>query len=168
MPYVAGWAILGLLACLPFVFDSSVPEGPRMPFGLLVLVVAGALPALIGGWFAGLEGKRPDQPDHLRMLGLLGRLSRPVHLGLAAATLAGIAIFLSGMVNMPSGMPMKTETGYAVKLKNDEVVPVTEQRYLADRRAERRVFLGIAVLANSWGGALCRAAKLRDDAEDPL
>nr|BFE72002.1 hypothetical protein GCM10020092_053030 [Actinoplanes digitatis] len=153
MPYAAGWAVLGLLACLPFVFDSSVPEGPRAPFGLLLLVLLAALPALVGGGFAVFEGKRPDQPDYLRLLGLVRRLSRPIRVGAAAVALAGAGLFLAGMVSMPSGTPARTGTGYAVRLKNGEVVPVSEQRYLTDRRAERRVFLGMAVLANAGGAA---------------
>ncbi len=168
MRFAAGWAGLALLGCLPLVVDSSVPGGPRASFGLLVLVVVGALPAFIGGLFVTFEEERSGQPRSLRLLALLRRVPRLIRIGSAVVALAGIGIFVSGMVKMPSGMPLKTDSGYALRLKNGEVVPATEERYLADRRAERRVFLGLAILSNAAGGTLCWAAKLRDDEEDPI
>jgi hypothetical protein len=164
----AGWSVLGILACLPFVFDSSLTDGPRAPLALLAVALACAAPAAIGGSFAFLESRRPDQPDHLRLLDLLGRLPRAIRIGLAAASIVAAGILLSGLVSDPVGNSVKTDTGYALKLRDDRLVPVTRQQYLANSRAERRVFLGAAIWCNAWGGALCWAAKLRDDEEDPL
>jgi hypothetical protein len=39
---------LGILGCLPFVFDSSLPSGPRASLVLLAVALAFAVPAIIG------------------------------------------------------------------------------------------------------------------------
>jgi len=164
----AGWSVLALLFCLPFVFDSSLPGGPRTALALLIVALACAIPAIIGGGFAVVEGRKPGQPDYLNLLGLLRRLPPAIRIGLAAASMVATGILLSGWASDATGSSVKTDTGYALKFRNDPPVPVTKQQYLANSRAERRIVLGVAILGNAWGGAFCWAAKLRDDEEDPL
>jgi hypothetical protein len=163
---IAGWAVLGILACLPFVFDSSMSDGPRAPLALLATVLACAAPAFIGGAFAVIEAQRPYR--NFPVIDLLRRLPRPIRVGLAVVSLVAAGVFLSGVVNAASADSVKTGTGYAFRLRSGELLPVTEQEYLANRRAERRMLLGAAIWCNAWGGALCWATKLRDDEEDPL
>jgi len=162
----AGWSVLAFLVLLPFVVDSSLPDGPRAPLGLLLVALACAVPAIIGGGFAAVEGRKPGQ--RVRMLPLLGRLPRAIRIALVAASIVAAGIALSGFVSDPPGNSVKTDTGYALRHKDRTLEPVTKQQYLANSRSERREILGAAIWCNAWGGALCWAAKLRDDEEDPL
>jgi hypothetical protein len=72
------------------------------------------------------------------------------------------------MVTNPAGNSVKTDSGYALKLKDGRLVAVTKQQCLENSRAKRRVFLEAAIWCNARGGALCWATKLCDDEEDPL
>jgi hypothetical protein len=159
---------LGILGCLPFVFDSSLPGRPAGVSG-----PAGRRPRLCRSGDHRLSlrrhrGPEHDQPDYLCLLRLLGPLPRPIRVGLTAASIVSTGIFLSGMVTNPAGNSVKTDSGYALKLKDGRLVAVTKQQCLENSRAKRRVFLEAAIWCNARGGALCWATKLCDDEEDPL
>ncbi|MEU4238261.1 hypothetical protein [Actinoplanes sp. NPDC026619] len=169
MPIAAGWAVLALLACLGLLADSSVASGPHTPLVAFALVLACSAPALVGGAFGVAEGRTDGRPDSAQVASLLRWVGNGIRAGVLLATALAIGVYLSGVTHDPPGGSVRTPSGgYALKLRDDSLVPVTNAQWRANSRAERRELLAGAILVNAWGGALCWAVKLRDDEEDPV
>ncbi|GAA0527278.1 hypothetical protein GCM10010172_04720 [Paractinoplanes ferrugineus] len=163
MAVAAGWAVIALLACVAMVVDNSLDSGPHAPLWLFVLTLATSVPALVGAAFGVADAPAETSAD------LLGRVGPRVRAGVLLATLIGVGVLIAGMAHNPPGNSARRPDGsYVLKFRQPPSKVVGYDRWRANSRGERRVFLGVAILVDAWGGAACWAVKLRDDEEDPL
>lgn len=144
--------VVGALACAGIVISTFKGDGPQLPFPLVLLAAAAAVPLLI---IAGVRANRQPRPKGLR--GLWDQLRERLPMwAIVLAAFAFYCSFLLGIITLatgPGGAP-EIRDGKYVLVQRNKVTEVT--REVHDRAAVQweRIFGCFGVGLHTGGAVL--------------